>query len=193
MKPIKVVLVTVLAGGISIGTAIFGQKWLGETPLVEGLADHSRNRLETLPDFRLPDLDGREVPSNAWAGKVLVLNYWATWCPSCLKELPLFVSTQKALKDSGVQFVGITADQPQDVRDFVAEHPINYPLLIADPEAIELSKRLGNRLEGLPYTVIFDHRGRKVFSQLGPMNETELQTQLAALVVPSARRSTRTD
>ncbi|EXJ16661.1 TlpA family protein disulfide reductase [Imhoffiella purpurea] len=185
MKPIKVVLVTFLAGGISIGAAIFGQQWLGESPLVEGLADRSRNRLDTLPDFRLTDLDGREVPSNAWAGKVLVLSYWAPWCPACLEELPLFVGTQEALGDSGVQFVGIAVDRPQDVRDFVAEHPINYPLLIADPEVIELSKRLGNRLEGLPFTIVFDRRGRRVFSQLGPMTEAELNEQLAPLIAPS--------
>ncbi|MFD2112236.1 TlpA family protein disulfide reductase [Thiorhodococcus fuscus] len=193
MKPLKVVLVTVLAGSISIGTAIFGQKWLGETPLVEGLSDRTQSRLHTLPDFRLTDLDGREVASNAWAGKVIVLNYWATWCPSCLEELPLFVSAQKALKDSGVQFVGIAVDRAEDVRAFIAEHPLDYPVLIADLQAVELSKKLGNRLEGLPFTAIFDRHGRKVFSQLGPMTESELQTQLATLVAPSARRSASAD
>ncbi len=182
MKLFKVVLVTVLAGTISIGVAIFGQRWIDESPFFEGLSERSADPLQTLPDFRLNDLDGREIARNTWAGKVLVLNFWATWCPSCVDEIPLFIRTQDALQDAGVQFVGIAVDRVEDVRAFVAEYPLNYPILIADSEMIALSKRLGNRLEVLPFTVIFDRRGRRVHSQIGELEPEELQAQLVRLI-----------
>lgn len=181
MKPFKVVLVTVLAGTISVGAAIFGQRWIEENPLLESLSERTTDDLQTLPDFRLSDPDGREFVSTAWAGKVLVLNFWATWCPSCIDEMPLFIRAQEALQESGVQFVGIAVDQVEDVRDFVAGYPLNYPVLIADSEVMALSKRLGNRLEVLPFTVIFDRHGRRVHSQIGELTPQELQTQLARL------------
>ena len=182
MRPVKVVLVTLLAGGISIGMAIFGQQWIGEGPADDGPPDQGASLLETLPDFQLNDLDGREVRSSAWAGKTLILSFWATWCPPCLAELPMLVRYQEMLRGTGVQVVGVAVDKPEDVRRFLTEHPLNFPLLIATPEAIALSKRLGNRLEGLPYTVIFDQQGRRIFGKLGSVSEDELRTRLATLV-----------
>lgn len=193
MKPLKVVLVTVLAGGISIGAAILGQRWVIDSPLVEGLGKRPETDIQTLPDFRLADLNGHLVASNAWAGKVLVLNYWASWCPPCVRELPLFIRLQNDLHESGVQFVGIAVDRVEDVKRFVADAPINYPLLIADAESVALSKRLGNRVEGLPFTVIFDRRGRRVFSRIGEVTADELEAQLAALVEHGGRQSKRLD
>jgi thiol-disulfide isomerase/thioredoxin len=196
MKALKVILVTVLAGGISIGTAIVGQRWVDFAGEDGGRHTARSERqtapLQTLPDFRLNDLDGHEVASNAWAGKVLVLNFWATWCPPCLSEIPRFVETQERLRESGVQFIGIAVDQVEDVRAFVAGQPVNYPLLIASPEVLKLSVQLGNRLEVLPFTVIFDQHGRRVHSQVGELSAEELAAQLAPLLVSEGPRVSRT-
>ena len=178
MKPVKVVLVTVLAGSVSIGAAIFGQRWAGDNPLIEGLTDRSADRLQALPDFRLADLSGHKVASSAWAGKVLVLNFWATWCSSCVGEMPMLIRAQADLQESGVQFVGIAVDRPEDVHSFLVDHPVNYPILIADSEVMALSERLGNRLAVVPFTVIFDAHGRRVHSQMGELHPDELQAQL---------------
>lgn len=190
MKPIKVVVVTVLAGGISIGAAIFGQRWVGENAFDGGLSARHEPGIQTLPDFRLPDINGHLVASNAWAGRVLVINYWASWCPPCVRELPLFIRMQESFRDSRVQFVGIAVDHVEDVKAFVSNYPINYPLLIANPDVIALSKRLGNRVEGLPFTVIFDRRGRRVFNRIGEVTADELESQLAALVGTGPSRET---
>ncbi|MGQ9658766.1 MAG: TlpA family protein disulfide reductase [Thermochromatium sp.] len=185
MKALKVILVTVIAGGVGIGTAIVGQRWVdvtggnGGRPL--GGSERQTEPLQTLPDFRLTDLEGREVASNAWAGKVLVLNFWATWCPPCLSEIPRFVALQERLRESGVQFVGIAVDRAEDVRAFVAKHPVNYPLLIATPEVLDLAVQLGNRLEVLPFTLIFDRHGRCVHSQIGELSDVELIKYLEPL------------
>lgn len=187
MKPMRVIAVTVLAGSISIGAAIFGQRWIGESPLLERLTEHTADELNTLPDFRLVDLSGREVASNAWAGKVLVLNFWATWCPPCIEEMPSFIRAQERLHDDGVQFVGIAVDRPEDVKAFIADHPVNYPLLIADTTVVALAKRLGNRLEVLPFTVIFDRRGRRIHSQIGGLSAEELGAKLEPLLPDGAK------
>jgi len=176
----KVAVVTLLAGGISIGTAILGERWLAHRESAAVGRTAGSAQLQSLPDFRLPDLSGREVTSSAWAGKVLVLNYWASWCPPCLREIPMMIRAQESLHERGVQFVGIALDRVEDVKSFIAEYPLNYPVLIGNPESVELSRRLGNRLQGLPFTVIFDARGRRVFSHMGELGADSLAAELDA-------------
>jgi len=183
MSPAKVALVALLAAGISIGTAVLGERWLSSgVPLMWPRTPAPGAQFTTLPNFSLPDLGGREVASSSWAGQVLVINYWASWCPPCLREMPMLIRAQEALGPKGVQFVGIALDRAEDARAFVAQYPVNYPVLIGNPDAVELSRRLGNRLQGLPFTVIFDRRGRRVFSRTGELSTEELKAQLDGLL-----------
>jgi thiol-disulfide isomerase/thioredoxin len=182
LSPVKVVLVTLLAGGISVGTAILGERMFTGGPSVGVQGTAPGAPLTTLPDFSLPDLNGQEVASSTWAGQVLVINYWASWCPPCLREMPMLIRAQEALGSQGVRFVGIAIDRAEDARTFVSQYPVNYLVLVGNPEAIELSRRLGNRLQGLPFTVIFDRRGRRVFSRTGELGAEELRAQLEGLL-----------
>lgn len=178
----RVVLVTILAGSISIGLAIFGQEWIAERGLSGFLPTNKADQLNSLPELKLNDVDGREVASNTWAGKILVLNFWATWCPPCVREMPLFIRTQQTLGEGSVQFVGIAIDRVEDVVAFLHSHPVNYPILVGDEAAIEISRRLGNRLQGLPFTVIFDQQGRRVYGRVGEVTQKVLEEQLSALL-----------
>jgi thiol-disulfide isomerase/thioredoxin len=179
----KVVVVTILAGSLSIGAAIFGQKWLGEGSLPRlPLGRVAGDRIDSLPDFHLPDLEGREIQSSSFGGKVVIINYWASWCPPCVREMPMLIRIQQAFDPAQVQVVGIAIDRPEAVEQFIEDHPINYPILIGDIEAVELSRRLGNRLQGLPFTVIFDHHGRRTFSQVGEITRATLDAQLQGLL-----------
>jgi thiol-disulfide isomerase/thioredoxin len=182
MNPFRVVLVTVLAGGISIGAAILGERWIAGGSAPGSKPRDAGSQLTTLPDFSLPDLNGREVASSAWFGQILVINYWASWCPPCVREMPMLIRAQEALRSKGVQFVGIAVDRAEDARTFVTQYPVNYPVLVGNPDAIELSRRLGNRLQGLPFTVIFDQDGRRVFSRTGELSAEELKAQLDDLL-----------
>lgn len=130
----------------------------------------------------IPDLQGRPRTLGEWRGKVLVVNFWATWCPPCLKEIPDFVRMQEKLGPRGLQFVGIAADQPDKVREFAAKYRMNYPVLLSDMDVIEIASRAGNRAGGLPFTVILDREGKWVRSESGALDEQKLGNLIEPLL-----------
>ena len=130
----------------------------------------------------LPDTAGREQSVGQWRGKVLVVNFWATWCVPCREEMPEFVKAQREFGGRGLQFVGIAVDDVEKVKDFAAELGLNYPALIGGYGAIELSKSLGNRLGALPFTIVVDRSGRISHTQLGPMKESSLTAIISQLL-----------
>ncbi|MDZ7661014.1 TlpA disulfide reductase family protein [Thiohalophilus sp.] len=112
------------------------------------------------PDFGLLDLEDELRHVSEWDGQVLLINFWATWCPPCRREIPAFIELQDAYEDQGFTIVGIAIDTKQNAIDFVDPMGINYPILVGDKQGIALSKEYGNRLSVLPYTVIVDREGR---------------------------------
>ena len=137
---------------------------------------------ERLPDFTLPNVDGSLWRAEEWRGKVMVVNFWATWCPPCRREMPLFVRLDERFRDRGVLFVGIAIDDPGAVRDFIDTHGIEFPILLGQEKGIELARRLGNRLEALPYTVVSDRKGRIRLRRAGEMTERTLLPLLERLL-----------
>ena len=112
----KVVLVTILAGALSIGAALFGQKWLGDgamprLSLGRG-SGGSRRQPAGLPPA---GPTGREIASSSFGGKVVIINYWASWCPPCVREMPMLIRTQEAFDPGQLQVVGIAIDRQADV------------------------------------------------------------------------------
>jgi len=130
----------------------------------------------------LPDTKGQETALRQWKGKVIVVNFWATWCVPCREEMPEFVKAQREFGAQGVQFVGIAIDQPDKVDAFAKELNLNYPALVGGFGAIELSKTLGNKVGALPFTVVVDRGGRVVHTQLGRLKEAQLRSILAQLL-----------
>ncbi len=136
--------------------------------------------VDVLPSFSYPDLKGRQRSSDEFADKVVVLNFWATWCPPCRKETPEFVALQE-LYGSDVQFIGIAIDDEEPVREFADSFGVNYPLLLGDVEAVSLSRRLGNRYEGLPFTVVAEPGGNVVLRHTGGLERDQLEPLLQEL------------
>ena len=129
----------------------------------------------------LPDADGREQAFSQWRGKVLVVNFWATWCVPCREEMPQFIATQAREAANGVQFVGIAVDQVDKVRQFRSEIGLNYPAVIGGFGAIDLSRELGNDLAALPFTIVLDRAGRVAYTHLGPVKAPALDALLRNL------------
>ena len=184
MNPAKVLVVTILAGTLSIGAALFGERWFAEQDIDFGGSRQDDGRLATLPDLRLPDVAGQEIASNAWAGKVVVLNFWATWCPPCLKEMPMLDELQRGVDARRLQVVGVAIDAPNEVRRFLAENQVDYQIVLGDVATVELSRRLGNRTSGLPFTVVFDALGRRVYSHTGEITAADVRTHILPLLAP---------
>ena len=122
----------------------------------------------------LPDMEGKSQAMAQWRGKVLVVNFWATWCQPCLLEIPEFVRMQEKFGPQGLQFVGIAIDTPVKVREFATKYRMNYPILVGELEAIDLARIAGNELGGLPFTVIMDRKGELLRTELGGLTEQKL-------------------
>ncbi|MFA4968388.1 MAG: TlpA disulfide reductase family protein [Sulfuritalea sp.] len=148
---------------------------------------------ETLPpttpaipifDLVLTDLKGQPQSLGQWRGKVLIVNYWATWCHPCREEMPGFSRLQDKYRDKGVQFVGISIDTAAKIVEFQGKTPVVYPLLIGDMDVMESSAKLGNTRQALPFTAVFDKQGRLFSTKLGRVAEAELERQLIELTSP---------
>jgi peroxiredoxin len=156
------------------------------TPTIVGGADSNRSQEPQLavgdrrPDFSLADTEGRTRSIAEWDGKLVFLNFWATWCPPCLEEIPGFMKLQARYADAGVQFLGVALDSPDNVRAFMAEHAVNYPSLHGERDAIALGRRYGNRIGALPYTVVIGRDGRIVRMHQGVLSEGDASALIEA-------------
>jgi thiol-disulfide isomerase/thioredoxin len=137
---------------------------------------------EALLAAAYPDLDGVSQPLAQWRGKVLVVNFWATWCEPCKKEIPEFVKVQAKFREKGVVFVGIALDDRDKVSAMSRELGINYPVLIAPLSALDISRTAGNRMSALPFTAILDREGRVVLGKLGGLDESSLTETISPLI-----------
>lgn len=164
-------------GLLSLGVGLyFGERHWRDR---DSLADQSPS---TLLALSLPDEHGAQQSLNQWRGKVLVVNFWATWCVPCREEMPEFVRFQNEFGGKGLQFVGIAVDQRDKVQQFTREIGLNYPALIGGLDAMELSRTLGNRLMALPFTVVLARNGSVAHTQLGPMKRDRLQQVIGPLL-----------
>jgi thiol-disulfide isomerase/thioredoxin len=135
-----------------------------------------------LPEPLLTDLDGHRHSLTEWRGKVVVLNFWATWCPPCREEMPAFVTLQQELGRMGLQFVGVAIDDPGEVRAYLERHPVNYPVLVGDAGVPEWADSLGNQLSALPFSVVYDREGQKVHAQTGLFRREQVLSIVAPLL-----------
>lgn len=124
------------------------------------------------------DLNGRRQSLGQWSNRLLVINFWATWCAPCVEEIPMLVRMQEKYASSGLKIVGIAADSPLNSAKFAQKLAINYPVLPDESQAIEFSRRVGNRLGLLPFSIILSPAGEIVMTKLGMLTEEEL-TSLA--------------
>lgn len=149
-----------------------------EAPLVSAILNTPR------PAFTLADLSGAPRAVDEWNGKVVAINFWATWCPPCKREIPGFNALQQEFGDAGLQFVGVAVDDHAAVRAYVAETDIDYPVLVSERETdtIAVAEQYGNLAGVLPYTVIVDRQGRIAYVRFGELAEDVARDVIRSLL-----------
>lgn len=192
MKQAHALRLAVVAGVLTIATIgllgyrLAGQASAPDAGMPPGLLssqqltpEQAQAEVEAIMALTLDDLDGRPQAIAQWRGKILVINYWASWCKPCVEEMPAFASLQSRHAGQGVQFVGIGIDDAEKMRRFVQVTPVSYPLLVAGDAA---SQTPGLQVKALPYTVIIGRDGRFESSRLGRLDEAKLEPILRRLI-----------
>lgn len=172
----------VVFAGVALLAALAGTAlWLGERSTLPTPKAPEAIAPTALYAATFRDGAGQSQSLGQYQGRLLVLNFWATWCAPCREEMPAFSRLSQRWAGRGVQFVGLSSEAPEVVARFAREVPVAYPLWTGD-EADPLGRRLGNRLGVLPYTAILDPSGKVLEVRVGPYTEAELDGRLAAFV-----------
>lgn len=121
-----------------------------------------------------PGVGAESVAMRAFQGRPLLLNFWATWCPPCVDELPLINAFYRAHAPNGWQVVGLAVDQAAPVGRFLQRLPLDFPVVLAGLAGTDLGRSLGNVSGGLPFTVVFGADGAVLHRKLGKLSESDL-------------------
>jgi len=117
---------------------------------------------------------GGRLAMQSLRGRPLVVNFWATWCPPCVREMPALDRFAHAFAGRGWQVVGVASDTAENVREFLARTPVSYPIGLAGFGGIELSRQLGNPSGGLPFTVLVSKTGQLAHRHIGELQNDQL-------------------
>jgi thiol-disulfide isomerase/thioredoxin len=175
-----------LAAGVGLAAAMAGAGgawWQSNRTSLETLpaeAVTKTNDLEDLWQMRFDTPEGSQLAMQNLRGKPLLINFWATWCPPCVEELPLLERFYTQNKSKSMQIVGLAADKPEAVRTFLKKLPLTFPIGITDLSGIALSKNWGNLSGGLPFSVMLAADGQVLQRKIGKLNENDLNVWLEA-------------
>ncbi|NQW70286.1 MAG: TlpA family protein disulfide reductase [Betaproteobacteria bacterium] len=169
-------IIITLISLLALLAGVFSSNWISKTEL----ASEPAIKAFFANPWKTPD--GKTVNSADWQGKVLVVNFWASWCPPCVEEMPTLDLLQKAFLQENVVFVGIGIDSPSNIREFLEKTPVSYSILIGGLEGSALAKQMGNAQGALPFTVIINSKGKAVYSKLGKISEDELRKAIKSAI-----------
>lgn len=146
------------------------------------LSSYEQTATTPLLEFSLPDVTGKQRSISEWQDKIRIINFWATWCPSCLEEIPEFIKLQKQYKDKGLQFIGIAIEDQQSVEEYIKTININYPMLVGGEQAIGLSHQLGNIINAVPFTIIVNREGQIIHRHPGELSKEKILEVITPLL-----------
>jgi thiol-disulfide isomerase/thioredoxin len=154
---------------------------------------------DRLPEFSLPDRDGKSTSIKAWEGKSLIINFWATWCAPCRREIPLLETLHSEWSGRGIEVIGIAVDYREKVLAYAKEFQVDYPLLIGEQDALNAAAAFGVESPAFPFTVFTDRRGEVVALYLGELHRAQVDLILSvvqnlnqnAVALPEARDAIR--
>lgn len=130
---------------------------------------------ETAVSFELPDMSGSVRQSSEWDGQPKLLNFWATWCAPCRREIPLLKKTQTDYADLNLQVIGIAVDFTEDVVAYAEEAEFNYPILVGQEDAMAVAETSGVEFIGLPFTMVVGPSGELIKTHIGEIVEEHIE------------------
>lgn len=181
MKAVVYGAVAVVAAAAGFGIYRFGiaprlEPQSAAAPSVEPASETAG--VDLLPDFSLQDREGNLRSIHSWPGKSMIVNFWATWCAPCRREIPLLKELQQTRADEGFQVVGVAVDFREDVLKYANEIGIDYPLLIGEQDGLDAVTKFGVQSVGFPFTVFTDSQARIVALHLGELTRPQSQVLL---------------
>lgn len=171
MNPItrRLVLAGAGVGAAALGASFAWRKL--HPPVASAVAESFWTR-------RFPGVDGQMLDVSPWRGQPLLVNFWATWCPPCVKELPEINQFYKEAKGRGWQVLALALDKAEPVKAFLQKTPLDFAVALAGADGLGLVRELGNAAGGLPFSVVFDETGEISWRRLGVSSLQDLR-QLA--------------
>ncbi len=184
MKPAQLLFFVLIILGSVAGGFYASHLYSDRTGVVKTVATNNDQMQHPYrrPDFSLPDLDGELQSIDNWNGQVIMINFWATWCPPCRREIPAFIRLYENYRDQGFVIIGIAIDDPQSVQDFIDPMDVNYPVLLGEDTGIEITTAYGNRLGVLPFTAFIDREGRIVHTRRQELSYEEAEALIKPLL-----------
>jgi len=186
--PLRWILVLLLALGAGAAAYLASRAWLApeppappEPPVAEAPQTPASAIPERRPDITLADRDGRMRSLSEWDGRPLIVNFWATWCAPCRREIPMLNALARDPALAEFALIGIAIDFREDVLRFLGETPIEYTVLIGEQDGLDASAAFGMRSLGLPYTAFIDRSGRIVTIHLGELHPPQAEVILSAV------------
>ncbi|WP_241049178.1 TlpA family protein disulfide reductase [Achromobacter xylosoxidans] len=158
-----------LSAAVAVAATVAGGYTLLGRNRPQPAAPAAEDPVAALMQLQLPDLNGATQSLAAWKGQPIVVNFWATWCAPCVKEMPELDALQK--KYAQIKFVGIGVDSAANMQKFVEKVQVSYPLWVIGAGAIDTLRKLGNPSGGLPFTIVFNADGsinRKILGEIQP-------------------------
>jgi thiol-disulfide isomerase/thioredoxin len=165
--PVIIVALMALVGGVMVKEFLSTTEQTSPTPL---------------PDFNLPDVSGELHSISEWRGKILIINFWATWCPPCREEIPEFIALQERYGAKGMQFIGIAIDDQDSVEEYMVSTKINFPILIGGVTGIALAHQLGNSVDAVPFTLVVNQQGQIIHRQPGEFSREQIMKIITPLL-----------
>jgi len=173
MRPVRQLaiglwVVVFLAGGLWLGS-----QWQRRTPEPPP-ASPAAEAPARLPAITLKDLQGNPRSLDEWRGRTLLINFWATWCAPCRKEMPLLENLQQSVDPATLQVIGIAIDRLEPVLRFVGEAGVSYPILAGEADASAAAEQFGDAFVALPFSVIAGPDGTVLATHTGELDAAEL-------------------
>jgi thiol-disulfide isomerase/thioredoxin len=177
----KLLAALVIAIAATGGGFYAGHLMMGGAPSDAAVTGSQADAVAQLWKAPLQNADGTRQNLAAFKGKPIVVNFWASWCGPCVKEMPTLAAMHREYEKKGITFVGLGVDSEKNVNDFLKKVPVDYPIYIAGFGGADLARSFGNGAGALPFTVVIDSKGVVRSTKLGEIDPKELKQTLDAL------------